>query len=522
MQNSEQLVQHFTHLVDIGVALSEETDSLTLLKKILDAAKALTHADGATLYLIKDKSLHFTVMQTTSIDLHSENNPWALAPIPLYTDDGIPNTTTMASCCAVSGLSTNIKNIRDVPEFDISGALKYDKITGYCTQSILTIPLINHEKDVIGVLQLINAQNPEANITDFSAQSQRMAEALAAQAAMSLTNQQLVKDMRELLEKFIEVIADAIDEKSPYTGGHCRRVPDIVMLFAEAIQSCTTGPFADQHFSPEEFYELKIAALLHDWGKITTPVHIVDKATKLETIFDRINLIESRFEILKRDIEIEQLKQQLAGNDKENNAEQCQQLDDDLAFLRRCNLGAEFMSEEHQQQIHRIARYQWTNSKGETQPLLNENEVANLTISKGTLTNDERQIINAHISTTIRMLESLPFPKHLRNVPEIASGHHERMDGKGYPKGLKQDEMSIQARMIGIADIFEALTATDRPYKNPMPLSQALRILANMSQSGHIDPELFQTFIDKGVYLKYAEQYMERSQIDEVNLSDLK
>ena len=525
MPDTDQLIQHVAHLIETGVALSAEKDTQALLERIVESAQALTHADGGTLYLVKDDALHFAVMRTDShTSPTKEGGP--PPPIPLHLDQGVPNTNTMASCTAVSGITINIANLDEVPEFDFSGALKYEAETGYHSRSFLAIPLVNHEHDVIGVLQLINAQDPETGeIIPFSKQAQRAAESLASQAAMALTNRQLLDGLRELLEKFIEMIADAIDEKSPYTGGHCRRVPEIAMLLADAINATDEGAHKHTFFTEAELYELKIAALMHDCGKITTPVHIVDKATKLETIFDRIELVQSRFELLKKDLEIALLKQRLAQrgeadfdarSDPTFQAE-IARLDEEFAFLRKCNLGSEFMSAEDQARVAQIGQRQWRDSQGHDQPLLTENEHDNLIITKGTLTEDERLQINAHIVTTLRMLESLPFPKHLRNVPEIAGGHHERMDGKGYPKGLTGEEMSVQARLMGIADIFEALTAADRPYKKAMPLSQALNILANMAQEGHIDPELFHVFIKEKVYLRYAERFLTPEQLDEVD-----
>jgi response regulator RpfG family c-di-GMP phosphodiesterase len=300
------------------------------------------------------------------------------------------------------------------------------------------------------------------------------------------------------------------------------------MLLAEAVNATADGPLADFHMSDKDRYELKIAGLLHDCGKVTTPVHVVDKASKLETLFDRIHLVDTRYEILKRDAEIRLLRAQLAAGQPFDTgaeatltrqlAEESAQLDAERDFLRRANTGGEAMREEDQQAVRDIAaRRNWRNPAGEEGPLLNADEIANLTIRAGTLTAEEREIINHHIVATIRMLEQLPWPKHLRRVPEYAGGHHERMDGKGYPKGLKRDEMSVQARIMGIADIFEALTARDRPYKPGMKLSQAMGIMANFARGGHIDPDLFAVFVRQQVYLQYARIHLAEAQIDAVD-----
>ncbi|HEX9184339.1 MAG TPA: HD domain-containing phosphohydrolase, partial [Burkholderiales bacterium] len=266
-------------------------------------------------------------------------------------------------------------------------------------------------------------------------------------------------------------------------------------------------------------YELKIAGLLHDCGKVTTPVHVVDKATKLETIYDRIHLIDTRFEILKRDVELEMLK---AGGDSQARAryrERLRQIEEDRMFLRAANIGGERMHDDDIARIKRIAEYRWTDISGHEAKFLSDDELKNLTIRAGTLTPEERQVINHHIVATIKMLEALPWPRHLKNVPEYAGGHHERMDGKGYPRGLKREQMSVQARVMGIADIFEALTAKDRPYKKGKTLSESLEILGKFSLNGHIDPDLFDIFVRKKVYQRYADMFLDKEQIDPVDES---
>ena len=301
----------------------------------------------------------------------------------------------------------------------------------------------------------------------------------------------------------------------------------LTMMLAEAVNDIDEGPLSGFRMSDKDCYELKIAGLLHDCGKVTTPVHVVDKATKLQTIFDRIALIDTRFEILKRDAEIARSKAKLAAPDnrageweradRELKARQ-RQIEEDRQFLRFCNFGSEAMREEDQRRVRDISRtYRWRDVDGNDADFLTTDEVNNLTIRSGTLTQEERQIINHHIEVTIKMLESLPWPKHLKNVAEYAGGHHERMDGKGYPRGLMREQMSVQARVMGIADIFEALTAKDRPYKKGKTLTESLQILGKFKVNGHIDPDLFDIFVRKKVYLRYAEQFLDPDQIDNVD-----
>ena len=388
--------------------------------------------------------------------------------------------------------------------------------------------MTNHENKIIGVLQLINATDADTGeIRAFSALDQQVVESLASQAAITLTNRQLIEAQKNLFDSFIALIASAIDEKSPYTAGHCRRVPVLTDMIAEACCNINYGPHKDFSMSDEEKYELNVAGWLHDCGKITTPEAVVDKGTKLETIVDRIEMIDTRFEILKRDAEIAALKRKLDSlgekdfSGDEQHASELEQLDDDRAFIRMCNIGGEAMADDLQQRVKKIAQYKWKDTEGNDSNFLSDDEVYNLNIFRGTLTAEDREIINNHVVATIRMLGSLPYPKHLLNVTEFAGGHHEKMDGTGYPKGLKRDEMSIQARMLGIADIFEALTAADRPYKKAMPMSQALTILGRMKLENHIDPDLYDVFMWEKVYQKYADDYLGPEQCDDYDLNDI-
>jgi len=302
----------------------------------------------------------------------------------------------------------------------------------------------------------------------------------------------------------------------------------LTMMLAEAVNVHRQGPLASFHMDDRDRYELKIAGLLHDCGKVTTPVHVVDKATKLQTLFDRIDLIDTRYEVLKRDQEIAALNAQLALREVRDAPaeaavwaqarERIEALDADRDFLRTVNRGAESMKDADLQRVRDIAQQNtWRSVSGVESEFLTADEIENLTIRAGTLTPAERDVINYHIVATIKMLEQLPWPKHLKNVPEYAGGHHERMDGKGYPKGLTRDQMSVQARVMGIADIFEALTARDRPYKQGMKLSQAMGIMHKFRTGGHIDPDLFDIFVQERVYERYAKEFLHPSQIDAVD-----
>ena len=527
MENHNDLFRRLEQLNEIGTALSSERQIDRLLEMILDAAKTITRADAGTLYRVDDAqgSLQFAIVRNDRLHIafggaSGQPVPGQFPDLPFQREDGSPNDNLVAVHAALAKCTVNIADAYNEQGFDFSGTRKFDAGTGYRSQSFLTVPMKNHEGEVIGVLQLINALDAETGqVVPFSRADQHLVESLASQAAVALTNRLLIDQLEVLFESFIRMINLAIDEKSPYTGGHCQRVPVLTMMLAEAVNDTRHGELADFTLNEADRYQLRIASLIHDCGKVTTPVHVVDKATKLETIFDRIELLDTRFELVKRDAEIRKWKAIAEGADPlAADAEYldfCAACDVDRAFLQRSNIGSERMRDEDIARIEQIdQRYHWTDAAGERRTFMSDDERENLSIRAGTLTAAEREVINYHIVATIKMLEQLPWPKHLCKVTEYAGGHHERMDGKGYPNALTRDQMSWQARMIAIADIFEALTANDRPYKQSMKLSQALSILNNFSTGGHIDPELHRIFVDQQVYRKYAERFLKPEQID--------
>lgn len=578
----------FKKLLDIGLALSTERNSVRLMEKILQEAKSMCNADGGTLYRMvdDDKRLRFEIMRNDSLNIYNggtSGQEITLPPVELYDPEtGEENRKNVASYCALSKHTISIDDAYEFEGFDFKGTKTFDQATGYRSQSFLTVPLYNNEGRVIAVLQLLNAQDRETGeVIPFDRHLQPFVEALAAQAAIALDNQLLVEAQRKLLVSFIEVIAGAIDAKSAYTGGHCQRVPVLTDMLAEAAIKQEEGMFATFQMTEEEQYELHIAGLLHDCGKVTTPEYIIDKATKLETIYDRIHEVRMRFEVLKRDAEIDYLKKSAATDDgAEKQAleqafqDRLAQLDDDFAFVAECNVGSEFMDPAHMARLEEIAAQTWTRTLSDRvgigheemarkqatgpeaplpvtekllsdqahhiferpdkslfeegnpfgfnvtppQHLYNLGELYNLKIKAGTLTVEDRFKINDHMIQTIIMLEQLPFPRYLSRVPEYAGGHHEKMNGRGYPRGLTSEEMSLPARMMAIADVFEALTAADRPYKTPKTLSQSLRIMSFMVKDEHLDGDLFELFLTSGTYKRYAEKFLKPEQIDEVDI----
>ena len=518
MLTHKTLVERFEQLTTIGVSLSRSQNITQLLENILLAAKSLTHADGGSLYRVYEQELRFEIIRTDSLNIAmggTTGQAIQFPPVQLYRSDGQPNEQQVVAYAVLHDQTVNIPDAYTAQGYDFSGTKRFDAHTGYRSQAFLTVPMKNHENEIIGVLQLINPIHPSTGkITPFSEEDQRLVEALASQAAVALTNRLLFIQQQELFEALIRVINIAIDEKSPHTGKHCERVPVLTMMLAEAANLCTEGIWAPFHLNDNELYELKIASLLHDCGKVTTPVHIIDKSTKLETIHDRIHELDARFAVLRQSALIAHMQGKLSADAYQNTL---QQLAADRQFLHTTNLGGEFMSAEKQARVRQLATQTWENAEGILVPLLSAEECEQLCIARGTLSAAERQVINNHIVATLRMLEALPWPKHLKHVPEYAGGHHERMDGKGYPRGLTREQMSWPARMMGIADVFEALTAKDRPYKPGKTLSETLAILGRMAGEGHIDPDLFDLFVRKKVYLHYAQTFLDPEQIDEVD-----
>jgi HD-GYP domain-containing protein (c-di-GMP phosphodiesterase class II) len=538
MEYSEKNISSLLReLNEIGIALSAEKDHARLLETILVKAMEITNADGGTLYSrTDDDHLKFEILHNNSLNIHkggTSGEEISFYPIALYDDEGNPNNHMVAARAGVSDETINIPDAYASEEYDFSGTRSFDNKMGYRSTSFLTVPMTNHENDIIGVLQLINAIDESSNsVIPFSALDQQVVESLASQAAVTITNKALIDAQKNLFDSFIQLIADAIDEKSPYTAGHCRRVPVLTNMLAIAVNKIDKGPLKDFKMTEDEIYELDVAAWLHDCGKITTPEYVVDKGTKLETIFDRINLVDMSFEVLKRDAVIETLKSKLknlnGSGDIDSELANDKSLQDELKSLtkerddiRKYNVGGESISDDDIKRIEEIAERTYVNPEGKTVNLLGEEEIQNLEIGRGTLSIREREIINNHVSVTIKMLESLPYPKHLTRVPEFAGGHHEKMDGTGYPNKLTKQQMSIQARMIAIADVFEALTASDRPYKKAMTLSQSLKILGQMKLDNHVDADLFDIFINEKIYLEYANKHLGKKQVDNVELDSI-
>lgn len=522
---TENQLDQIRRLNQIGKALSAERNLDKLLEMIVDEARGFTNADGGTLYIMSDdeRELQFAIVQNTSLNIRMGGTGGKIIwpPVKLRNSDGSPNHANVSAYSAITGKVVNISDVYNAEGFSFEGTRKFDADTGYRSMSMLVVPMRNHENDIIGVLQLLNAHREATDeVISFSAENQKMTESLASQAAVALSNNRLIHDLEHLLESFIKTIATAIDEKSPYTGGHVRRVSDLTMSIAKKINEAQEGAYADIRFDEDKLKELHISAWLHDVGKITTPEFIIDKAKKLETIYDRMETLKERFEILKRDHYINALKRghvigkrSVKKDVNDIHDDYTKEIDEDCRFLEDINTGSTFMDEEKLSRLYGIAGKRW-NSDGKSRNLLDDDELYNLSIPQGTLTKEQKEIIKNHATITHKMLSQLPFPKKLKNVAHYASAHHEKLDGKGYPLGLKNSEIPLQARIIALADIFDALTAKDRPYKKEKTLSEAIAIMKAMVKEDFIDTDLFELFIKERIYLDYAMRELTPHQID--------
>ena len=569
-----EVAQHkLETLVDNGLLFSSEKNRSRLLRQVLLGGRDIVPCQAATLFLKTER-------ETLVFAERTSDDPLPTTEIPLYhADTGHPNERFVAPYVAIHNKTVVIDDVYSETRFDLSGTKRFSEESGFRTVSMLTVPLSPQEGEVIGVLQLLNATDQQTGaVIPFAPEIVGYVEALAAQAAVALQNQNLVEAQKVLMDALIKIIAGSIDAKSPYTGGHCERVPELAIMLAEEACKVDQGPLADFRFTTDdEWREFRIGAWLHDCGKVTTPEYVVDKATKLETIYNRIHEVRTRFEVLLRDAEIERLaaihergEERVAADARF--AERKAQLLDDFAFIAECNIGGEFMASERVDRMKRIAAETWVRNFDDrlglsheellryvnepptglpaTENLLadkphhvvprtpnaaldekygwkikipenlyNFGEVYNLAVARGTLSEEERFKINEHIIQSIVMLDRLPLPKHLKRIPEYAGTHHETMIGTGYPRKLTADELSIPSRIMAIADIFEALTASDRPYKKAKTLSESIKILSFFKKDKHIDPVLFDLFLSSGIYKRYAERYLKPEQLDEVDIT---
>ena len=531
---AENQVAHIKRLTRIGESLSSETDLHKIWDMMLEEAVEFTNADGATIYQVSEdkKYLDFEVLfnGTMKLRLGGVRGPVGWPSIPLYDENGNPRLSNIVTNVYHLKRSLCFDDVYIQEEFDVSGTKKADKDHDYRSKSMLTIPLKNHEDEVLGVIQIINAMDNDGNIVGFTEDHKTMLNSLASQAAIALSNRKLIDDLESLLMQFMRSIATGIERKSKYSSDHIMRVAMLTDMIAAKLNASDSGHFKDLMFTDDQLKELSMAGWMHDVGKIITPEFIMDKSTKLETIMDRIDLVSKRFEMMHLVLELmqkslehsvlDQLIKEVFGDELDSQSVH-KWLDDAFQFISRLNFGGEFVPDADLERVAKIASIKLS-YQDKDYILLSENETVNLQIRRGTLTSDEMKQMSAHVSVTWDMLSQLSFPKKYKNVAFYASTHHEKLNGKGYPKGLTADDLPLQSRIIAVADIFEALTAADRPYKKAKTLSESLKIMAFCVKDGDLDQDLLDFFMDSGLYLDFAKQYMKEDQIDSVDIEALK
>lgn len=471
--------EEFVKILNIGIALTTETNSMRLLSHILDEAMEITHCDAATLYLYDENVLKFYIMKTLSQNISRGENGDEITDIP-------PVEFDKRNVCAYCGLERKIINIPDVynsEEFDFSGPKKYDKLTGYHTQSMLVVPLETDEKELIGVLQLLNAQDENGTVIPFHEQYETIIRSLGSLTAIKMTNLRYLNEMKMLLHSFVEAFATAIDERTPYNGSHTRKVAEYAVVLAEKINEKYKEGLIEEGFDDDRIEKLKLAALLHDIGKMIVPISVMNKATRLEGMIENI---ENRFQLIKVYYEVDYLKHHIT---KEVYDSKINEMDEVLEFVHSIDAMG-FLNDEAFEKVQEISKLVYINNDGKRIPYFNENETIAMSIRKGTLSSEDRKIMESHAVLTSRILSKVHFAKAYENVPRWAGEHHEFLDGTGYPKGLKENELDIETKILTVADIYDALTATDRPYKKPIPHEKVIEILFSMADEGKIEKQL--------------------------------
>jgi len=516
-QEQGSSLNQLNRLIDIGIALSAELDLDRLLEKIVQYTRELTHADAGTLYLLIQGKLHFKIIQNDSLGISKGGTGSYINLPPVELDK-----TNVSAYTAITGETVNIDDVYESEDFDFTGPRKYDATTGYRSRSMLVVPMKNHKGECIGVLQLLNATDPSSGtIIPFPPEIVDCVRALTSQAAVSITNATLIKETKDLFESLIKVLAVSVDAKSHYTGNHVQRVAELNVWLARAVNETGTGPLKDIHFSEKEMEEIRLAGWLHDVGKIVTPVWVMDKSVKLESIVDRIGLLKLRFELIKSLSAIHAYRKKTeileSGGDTDKECRridadlehELQESDDMFRFIEECNQPNQFMEDEKIEKLSKIAERTYT-LNGEEHPYLTQDELHNLQTRKGSLTREQMDIMRDHVVWTGKMLNEIPFKGPLKHVPLFAAQHHEKINGTGYPGGISDSDIPIQSRILAISDFYEALSAKDRPYKKPMPEEKIISILTSAAEHGEIDKDILDTMIEQKIHTRFEQEYEHR------------
>jgi HD-GYP domain-containing protein (c-di-GMP phosphodiesterase class II) len=504
--DKRDLESQIARLNKIGIALSSEHDLNRLLNMIVLEARHFTRCDGGSLYIREGDKLNFIVAQTESLEkLNGKRLSFKSSYLPMTKE-------SIAGYVAITGDILNIPDAYLIPptvEYRLNK--DFDDLFGYRTKSLLVVPMRDHEDEIIGVLQLLNSFDGMNEVVPFRSEYEMLIASLASQAAVAIQNAQLIEEIKMLFRSVVRYSAKAIDARSPHTAGHSGRVAKYSVRLMEAINDEKNGRFKKVCFTDEELEEMLMAGWLHDIGKIGVPEAVLDKENKLST--DHLEAVVNRFENIRlyeiarterkkvefalaeklTEEKVKQIDKALAANISE--------IADDLAFVRRINVPGPF-SDEDKQRLKAIAEKTFLDLEGEKHYYLTADEYENLSVARGNLTLAEYREIQSHVEKTLEILENIPFTKELQNIPRYAAVHHEMLDGSGYPRGLKGDEIPLCGRIMAVCDIYDALTASDRPYKKAMSIERSLAILQDEAQRGRLDSDLVDIFIEKKLYEK--------------------
>lgn len=475
--------QDFERILNIGIRLCTEKDSNKLLEAILENSMTITNCDASTLYLFEENQLVFKIMKTLSMGVSRGVDGEAIDDLP-------PVPMNEENVCAYTAIHREIVNVPDVYDsdrFDFSGPKKYDALTGYRTTSQLVIPLENNKHELLGVLQLINAMDEAGNVIPFDPQFNIIIRSLGSMTSIELANLSYVEELRLQLHSFVEAFAAAVDERTPYNGAHTRKVAEYVELLAEYINGRHRAGECEEFFDAERKEKLVLAAFLHDIGKMIVPLSVMNRASRLD---GDIKLVDSRFALLQAYYEIDMLRGRIS--EAEYN-KKISELTEGIAFIHKID-SIGYLDDDSYEYVQKLAGKAYTKEDGTVIPYLTEPEREYLSIRKGTLTAENRRTMESHAEMTGKILSKVRFQKNYSLVPKWAAEHHEYLDGTGYPNHLKGDEIALETRMITIADVYDAMTSTDRPYKKPMPREKAFAILHDMAQEGKVDLRLLDWF----------------------------
>ncbi len=507
MYHYQDVRERLEALNRIGIALSSETNLSRLLELIVKEARHFTNADAGSLYLADQDNncLHFEVAQNDTLEKRADLKPETFKPY------SIPLTkNSIAGYVAITGQTLNIPDAYDLPpKADYGFNRDFDKRNKYRTKSMLLVVMKDTEGNIIGVLQLINSTDSQGKVVSFDTSIEPPISSLASQAAVAIKNAQLIKEIKTVFEALIQYSVSAIDARSPFTAGHSRIVAKYTMALARALNHTHDGPYAHISLSADQLEELNYAAWLHDIGKIGVKEGVLDKRSRLSDA--EMEALTNRFEYIKASAISETQKKTLALFRSEGeNSEKIRQLDGELkgrinqideglTFIKKVNASV-VLSESGLKHLEEIHQREYTDLDGQKRTYLTDSEFENLSIRRGNLTKGEIEEIRSHVIHTENIVDKIPFTRHLKGVPVFAAGHHEMLDGSGYPRHLKADKIPLQTRIIAVADIFEALVAKDRPYKKSMDPMKSLAILREEAENGGLDKELVRIFIEKRVY----------------------